>query len=336
MGHRVLRGTLVVALVVVLLLAIWYARTVLLVIFAGLLFGLFLHGLSELLAGKTPLGRRWSLAVILLATVGLAAAAMWWVAPDVSRQVDELSKSLPKSIAEIRRSLEDTGWGQWVVDTVSQVDQWMSDWRAMTQARTLVTSTFAALGGILVIIAVGIYFAMEPGIYRDGLIRLVPPARRERAREVLGKVRDTLQWWLIGRFVGMAVIGLATWGGLSLLGIPLALALAVIAALFTFVPNIGPILSVVPAALLALLQGPTSVLHVVLLYAGVQALESYVLTPLIQRKAVQIPPAMLLSAQLVMGVLAGVVGLALATPLLAALMVGVKMLYIEDTLEKPA
>ena len=331
-----LRGILAVALVVVLLLAAWYARTVLLVIFAGILFGIFLRGLSEMLAGKTPLGPRWSLAVILLATIGLVAAAMWWVAPEVSRQIDELSKSLPKSIDQIRSNLEDTGWGQWAVDKVSQIDQWITDRRAMTQARALVTSTFAALGGMLVIIAVGIYFAVEPGIYRDGLIRLVPPARRERAGEVLGAVRENLQWWLIGRFIGMAVIGLATWGGLSLLGIPLALVLAVIAALLTFVPNIGPILSVIPAALLASLQSPTSVLHVLLLYAGVQAVESYVITPLIQRKAVHIPPVMLLSAQLVMGVLAGIVGLALATPLLVVVMVCVRMLYIEDALEEPS
>ncbi len=333
-SKRVLRSTLVVALVVVLLLAAWSTKTVLLVIFAGVLFGILLRGLSEMLARKTPLGPRWSLAVLLLATISITAAAFYWVAPEVSRQVDELSTELPKSIQQLRGNLEATGVGQWALDRISQVDQWMTDQRAVSQARTFVTSTFAAVGGILIIIAVGIYFAVEPQVYRDGLVRLVPPAHRERAHEVLGAVRENLQWWLIGRFVGMAIIGVATWAGLSLLGIPLALVLAVIAALLTFVPNIGPVLSVVPAALLALLQSPTTVLYVVLLYLGVQAVESYILTPLIQRKAVHIPPAMLLSAQLVMGVYAGILGLALATPLLAALMVCVKMLYIEDTLEK--
>ncbi len=333
LASRVFRGVLVVALVVAALLIAWYARKVLLVIFAGVLFGVFLRSLAELLARKTALGERWSLVIVIFAITGLAALGVWQVAPEFSRQMDELSKTLPASIAEVRQTLQDTGWGQWVVDKVSEIDQWVSKGRAMSQAQSLVTSTFAAIAAVLIILAIGIYLAAEPEVYRRGFLSLVPPERRERAGEVLDEVGETLRWWLIGRFAGMAVIGVFTWLGLWLLGVPLTLALALIAAVLTFIPNIGPVLSAIPAALLALLQGPMIVLYVILLYIGIQAVESYILTPLIQRRAVKIPPAMLLSAQLLMGIFAGLIGVALATPLLAAIMVCVRMLYIEDTLK---
>ena len=105
-------------------------------------------------------------------------------------------------------------------------------------------------------LALGIYLAAEPAIYLDGALRLVPPERRGHARDVLLAIGDALTWWLIGRFIGMAIIGVLTWLGLLFLGVPLALTLALIAAALTFLPNIGPVVSAVPAVLLALMQGP--------------------------------------------------------------------------------
>ena len=130
----------------------------------------------------------------------------------------------------------------------------------------------------------------------------------------------------------MIIIGVLTAVGLWLLGVPLALTLGLLAALLTFIPNIGPILAVVPAALLALLQSPTRALYVVLLYLGIQTVESYLLTPLMQKRTVSLPPALTIFAQVLMGILVGRIGLVLATPLTAALFVLVKMLYVEDIL----
>lgn len=134
----------------------------------------------------------------------------------------------------------------------------------------------------------------------------------------------------------MLLIGVLTTGGLALLGVPAALALGVLAGVLTLVPNLGPTLSVVPAALLALTVSPTTVLWVLGLYAAAQALESYVVSPLVQRRAAAVPPALLLTAQLALGVPFGAFGLLLATPLVAVAIVATRMLYIEDRLERDA
>ncbi len=187
-------------------------------------------------------------------------------------------------------------------------------------------------GGLAIILAIGLYLAAEPGLYKNGFLQLIPAARRARTREVLEAVGSTLQWWLWGKLLGMLVIGVLTTLGLLLLGIPLALTLGLLAALLTFIPNIGPILAVVPAALLALIESPTKAFYVLALYFVIQTIESYLITPLVQRRTISMPPALTITAQMVMGVLLGAMGVVLATPLTAAAMVVVKMLYVEDAL----
>ena len=142
----------------------------------------------------------------------------------------------------------------------------------------------------------------------------------------------TLRWWLIGKAASMTIVGIAVFIGLTALGVPLAGALALIAALLDFIPNFGPILALIPAALFALLQGPTQVLYVVVLYGAIQTVEGYVLSPLIDRTTVKLPPALTLTAMVVAALLFGWLGLLLAAPAAAALMVLVQMVYVEDIL----
>jgi predicted PurR-regulated permease PerM len=149
---------------------------------------------------------------------------------------------------------------------------------------------------------------------------------------VLERVKDTLWWWMVGRVLSMAVIGIATGVGLWLLGIPLAFTLALIAALLTFIPNIGPILAALPAVLLGLAQSPRTALYVVLLYSGIQAVETYVLGPVVDRRTVSLPPALTVIAQLLLVMVAGILGAALAAPLAAVVVVLVTMLYVHDVL----
>ena len=138
----------------------------------------------------------------------------------------------------------------------------------------------------------GAGFAFDPTQYVRGALRLVPPGYRVRAGEVLGAIGYTLKWWLIGQGVTMLVIATATWLGLLVLGVPLALVLGVIAGLFNFIPNFGPLFSMVPATLLALTVSPGTALGVIILFIVLQNLEGNLLTPLIQRKAVDLPPAL--------------------------------------------
>jgi predicted PurR-regulated permease PerM len=149
---------------------------------------------------------------------------------------------------------------------------------------------------------------------------------------VLDDLGHILRRWLLGRLLSMAVVGVMTWIGLALLGIRLALSLAVLAATLAFVPYIGPVLALLPAALLGLLQGPAMAGYVVALYLGVQLVESYLITPLIQRSTVALPPGLILATQVLMGALTGGLGVVLATPMLAALVVLTNRVYVEGVL----
>jgi predicted PurR-regulated permease PerM len=141
-----------------------------------------------------------------------------------------------------------------------------------------------------------------------------------------------LQWWLIAKLIAMVFVGGLTWLGLWLLGIGMPLTLAVLAALLTFIPNLGPIIAAVPAVLIGLLDGPATAVWVVVLYVAIQTIESYILTPLLQQQAVSLPPALTITTQLVMAVFVGGIGLALATPLTVVVLVLVRSLYVQDML----
>lgn len=181
---------------------------------------------------------------------------------------------------------------------------------------------------------IGLFLAYDPQTYRNGLVRLIPIKKRKRAQEVLDEVTSTLRWWLVGKFFSMAIIGFFTTIGLWLLGVPLAITLGLIAAILTFVPNLGAILATLPAVLIAASQDLDKAFYVVILYIVIQTVESNVITPTIQEKTISLPPALTISAQLLMAILVGGLGLVLATPLTAMLVVLLRMLYIEDVLNE--
>lgn len=144
-----------------------------------------------------------------------------------------------------------------------------------------------------------------------------------------------LSWWLVGRFASMAAVGVLTTLALSAIDMPLALVLGVIAGLFSFVPYIGPISSAVPAILIGLTESPWMAVYVVVIYAVIQFLEGNFITPLIQRRAVSLAPAVLLFSQFAMAVFYGLFGVLLATPLAIVLIVLVQMLYVQDVVKDP-
>ena len=204
--------------------------------------------------------------------------------------------------------------------------------RVVQRATRMANTLLQGLLAVLVILITGIYLAASPRMYVDGLLMLTPHARRPRYREVLGRLAFTLRWWMIAQLVPMAAIGILTAIGLKVIGVELWFILGLLAALFNFIPNFGPLISGVPAFFLALAESPTKALWVVALYIGAQSLEGYVLTPLVQRRAVELPPALLILFQVLAGLLMGAIGVVLAAPLLAVIVVTVKMLYVEDVM----
>lgn len=328
----VLAATGLAALTFVLLYLLLMLAQVLLVVFAGVLTAVFLGGVSRRLSRRLPLSRRTTLAFIVLLLIGLAASIAALVGPQLSGQAAALIERLPKALDRLQQMLRENQWSTLLLQNTALTEI------APDLADVLggVTNMFSVTLGVVtygfIIAVVGIYGAAHPEAYVNSVVRLVPPARRPRAREVLHALGRALRWWLVGRFVMMGIVGVLTAVGLWIAGIPSPLALGFIAALLAFVPYIGPILSAVPALLVALPISLTKVIYVLIVYGVVQLMESYLITPQVQERTVFILPAALITAEVVMGVLAGVLGVLLATPLAVSVIVLVQMLYVEDVL----
>ena len=299
-----------------------------LLIFAGLLLAVLLSAAADTVARLLGRSRGVSLALVMLTgalTVAGAAYAFW---PAVSEQGDELITRLPSAWGELRGTLNGRPWGSWLLEHV-EPEQVVTRSAVVSQATTAVSSSAGALGGLLVVLFVGIYVAAEPSLYRHGVRRLLPQVAQPRFETAANEVGEVLRWWLVGKLLSMVLVGVTTTLGLWLLGVPLALVFGLMAAVLTFIPNFGPVLSVVPPALLALTEQPRTAAYVVALYVGIQAVESYAITPLIQRRTVSLPPALTITAQVALGLLVGALGVAVATPLTAAAMTAIRVLYVE-------
>jgi predicted PurR-regulated permease PerM len=322
-------ATVVVALGIALLTA-----DVFLLIFGGILLATLLRGFSDPLSKCTGLPAGWALTFVVLIVAAIIAVGAWLIAAQVVTQFDQLTQFLPKSWAKLQEYVGSNAWGRKLLKSGSSANELLLG-RADILAR--VSSIFStALGMIttlVIVLFVGGYLAADPAMYRKGLVQLIPIDKRTRAHEVLDAVGRTLRWWLIGRLISMILVSLATVLGLWLLGIPAAMALGCITFLLVFIPYIGPIVAAVPAVLLALSSSePLAPLYVALLYLGIQILEGYLLTPMIQSHTVNMPPVITLVAQVFLGVLLGVPGIVLATPLAAVAIVLVKRVYVEDVL----
>jgi predicted PurR-regulated permease PerM len=332
-ARRALVAAAVFILAALVLAILWYASSVLLLLFAAILAGVFLRSLSALVSHYTALSPRWSLAAVVLAILALTALIVWLLAPNLIAQGNQLSAELPRALRHARTQLADYGWARRLLDQApGPADLASGNGSLISAASGLFYTTLNALVNLVIVLVAGLYLAADPGLYTNGLVRLVPPAKRRRAREVLGTLGEMLRWWLIGRFSVMAVNGALTTVALWLLGIPLAFTLGLLTGILNFIPNIGPILAGIPAVLIAFMEGPRQAFYVLLLYIAIQSLEGYVLTPLVQHRTVSLPPAVIILSQVLLGVLLGTLGVLLATPLAASVMVLVKMLYVEDTL----
>lgn len=317
----------------VMLLLLWYAVDVLLLVFAGILLGVFLRGLSRPFSARLGLGHGWSLLIVLVTLVGVLVMVVWLLAGRVLAEANELAEQLPRAVGNLTARLEVYSWGRSIMAEVPATEEFFRGrGNVLGRITGIFSGALGALTNFIIIIALGCYIAAEPRTYRRGIVRLFPPRHRDRAREVLGALDETLKRWLIGRVLLMAVNGALTTLGLWLLGMPLSLTLGILAGVLNFIPNIGPLIAGVPAVLIALMISPQTALYVALLYFAVQSVDGFVFTPLVNRRSVELPPVLTISAQVLLGVLVGSMGVVLAAPLTAMLVVTVRMLYVEDTL----
>lgn len=323
---------LLLATVIVTLL-VWLTIDVFLLAFAGILLAIIISSISYFIKRYSGIPHYLAVTIVLISLVLLLTGVSFIIAPEVSKQMSLLYTELPQAW----NKLSDEFLAFINVNNDSMVPQGISLPNTLSKVQALpsklggiFTSTFGFIGNFFIILFFGISLAYQPEIYVNGLINLFPKQKQSKVKKILNDTTETLQFWLAGKFFSMLIIGFLTWLGLWLLNIPLAFTLALLAAFLSFIPNIGPITAAIPAILLALLKGPDFALYVGLLYLAIQTIESYLITPIIQQKSVSLAPALIVFMQLIMSLLVGILGLALATPLLAVINVLVKQIYLTD------
>lgn len=332
-ARRVLTAVAITATAVALLFLAWQLREVAVLLIAAILVALFLSAASDWISDHSPIPRGVALALVVLTIFGGLTLLFWLRGPSLAAEVEELQTRLPEAVERLKERVGEYELGQRVIDEAPSMGDLLSDRETVFSRVTgVVSATFGAITTFVLILFLGIVIAAEPGTYLKGTLALVAPDRRPRTRDALTEAGGAMRAWLLSKLIRMVVIGVVVGVGLMLLRVPAPFLLGVIAALLTFIPNFGPIIAAVPAVLLGLIEGPQTALYVALLYIGVQAAESYVLDPLLDRKIVAIPPGLTLTTQIVLGMLVGPIGLAVATPLAAASVVLVRMLYVEDVL----
>ncbi|HEV7240010.1 MAG TPA: AI-2E family transporter [Thermoanaerobaculia bacterium] len=327
----------VAAIVFGLLIALrflWIAHAIFIVTFLGILLGLAVSRAADFLERvRIPRSVGAPLVVVvgiaLMVTIGVA------LAPSLRTQVGQLATELPKLVDEAERWLQTTPAKGLVDGPQKQQDglraQLTKELRGSFRFLfPIVSSVFGAIGGLVLILFIAMYVGAEPGLYREGILHLVPHNHRKRVREVIETLGVTLRRWLVSRLIAMVVVGVITGVTLALLNVKGAAALGVLAGLLEFIPFFGPIASAIPAIGVALLDSPQKALYVVVFYFVMQQLEGNVLTPLLLEKRLDIPPVLTVVTVAALGIVFGVIGMLIAEPLLAAVLVTTKMLYVTD------
>ncbi len=317
------------ALLFVLLLT---APDVPLVIFAGILLAVLISASGSWIARSLGLSRGIGIGVFLLVTiVGLVGFITAFV-PAILEQTNEFVEQAPAAFEALRERVAGLPWLDRMLAGASASSLFSGESGAM--AAGAVGSTFTGLGNFVIVLFIGLFGALGFDVYRRGALSLLAPSLRARGGEVMDKVGETVRSWLLAKLISMVVVGVLTGVGLWAIGVPLALLLGFISGLLAFIPNLGPVIAAAPAMLLAVPEGGHSVLLVVAVFVVVQSLESYVLTPLLQQRTVSLPPALVIAAQLLMGMLFGLMGLLLATPVAAVTMTLINAIYVDDYLNQ--
>jgi predicted PurR-regulated permease PerM len=325
-----IRRVLIVIALVALALLLWAVRDTLLLVFGAVVAStLFLALADQFRRLRLPPGLALTMSVLTIFAVVGGAMALFGA--QLAAQTESLSDALPKAWQSLQVRLQ--SWGVPIDLSAVQISGLSRSIAA--SAGQFFMSLGSGIANVLLIIVGGIFIAASPRFYTVGAIKLVPDAKRRLVMEALADSSKALRLWLKAQLVAMLLIGTLTGFGLWLLGVPSALALALLAGLLEFVPYVGPIIAAVPAVLIAVAIDPQLGLWTVLLYIAIQQVEGYAVQPLLQSWAVEVPGAVLLFALLASGGLFGALGIVFAAPLTVVVYVLIKRLYVREALDTP-
>ena len=310
---------------------LWEIRYAFLIAFGAILVALLLIALADLLCNFVKVPRPVGLTVATLLVMGIVGVTAWLFGAHLYSQFGDMLGNIQKGEFYLRQYFEGTGNSN-VANTVAEKGSSLLATVA-TQALQLGLGFLIAM---LVVAITGIYLAAQPQLYRWGIAALFHPMKRARVLQVIELVETTVKYWLLGQIILMIIVGVLTYGALMFLGIPSPVALALIAGIAEIVPYLGPFIGAVPALLVALTLGVVPALWTAGAYLLVHLIEGYIAAPLLERKFITIPPALILLGLVVVEIIFGTGGLILAAPITVVVFVLVKMLYVEDPLEEEA
>ena len=336
-------GGIGVVLFAALLLFTWYFAATVFLIFAGMLLGVALTAMTHLLGRVVRLPQPLRLTIVCLILAGLLSGIVFLGGTTIAQQATVLSNTIKSQLVNVKSFLEKNGIDTSYLDFGTTAAQpaagsttapaspgaatthnlpsagaiASSGGAIVSQTFKLLLGTISAVGNFFIVLFLGLAFAAQPDVYRAGLLFMAPARHRARATVIIDRIGETLERWLMAQIITMAAVFFVTWIGLEIIGIQSSFILGIQAGLLAFIPTVGAILGGLIVVLASLASGWVAGLSAFILFLGVHAMESYVLTPIIQRQALDIPPATLFAFQILLGVVFGIWGLALALPLMA-------------------
>ena len=359
MAWAIAVGGIGIVLFAALLTFAWQFAATLFLLFAGMLLGVALNAMTTLLGRLTKLPHALRLAIVCLAMAGLLSGIVFLGGTTIAQQATVLSNTIKSQLGNVKEFLEQRGVDTSYLDFTNAAGEAKGEGTAVTTTTTtpaapqshgipgagalassggaiisqtlkVLLGTVSVVGNFFIVLFLGLAFAAQPSIYRAGLLFVAPAKYRAQATVIVDRIGETLERWLIAQIVTMTAVFLVTWIGLAIIGIPSSFILGIQAGLLAFIPTVGAILGGLIVVLASLASGWIAALSAFILFLGVHALESYVLTPIIQRQALDIPPATLFAFQILLGVVFGIWGLALALPLMAIAKVMIDHFKAED------
>jgi predicted PurR-regulated permease PerM len=336
-----------------LLLFSWYFAATLFLIFAGMLLGVALNALTTMLGRVVKLPHALRLTIVCLVLAGLLSGAVFLGGATIAQQATALSDTIKSQLVGVKAFLErngiDTSYfdignpsasaapstaatpGVATTHSLPSAGALASSGGAIvSQTFKLLLGTVSAVGNFFIVLFLGLTFAAQPSVYRKGLLFMAPARHRARATVIVDRIGETLERWLMAQIITMFAVFMVTWIGLAIIGIQSAFILGIQAGLLAFIPTIGALIAGMIVVIASLASGWVAAVSALVLFLGVHALESYVLTPIIQRQALDIPPATLFAFQILLGVVFGIWGIALALPLMAIVKVMIDHFKAEE------
>jgi predicted PurR-regulated permease PerM len=343
-----------------LLLFAWSFAATLFLFFAGVLLGVTLNALTHLLGRVVRWPHSLRLAIVCLVLAGLLCGVIFLGGATIAQQATALSDTIKSQLVNVKAFLDRNGIDTSYLDLANPASGPSASSAApstsppqthslpsagalassggaiVSQTLKLLLGTLSAVGNFFIVIFLGLVFAAQPSVYRNGLLYLAPAKHRGQATLIIDRISETLERWLIAQILTMAAVFAVTWLGLAIIGIPGSFILGIQAGLLAFIPTVGAIVAGLIVVLASLSSGWIAAASAFVLFLGVHALESYILTPILQRQALDIPPATLFAFQILLGVVFGIWGISLALPLMAIVKVLIDHFKADASLEDAA